>query len=355
MAKHREGVNIAILALSSLALSLPLALSGCSKVECGKGTVEVDGVCEVANALVCTVGFKPLGNKCVPEAEWIKYKCGQDTEYDPVTDTCKGTGGGTVVEDGGVKPVNCDKCPAVSGSSICLQGRVFQAPELMAKWAGDDAYKNPTALTSKDGAVVKIYDPIAFVSNPSASQPLATVGIDDDGCWKAEDVDIPFTNLFAIAIDDETSSADEWALAGLGETPTPGKNSENLDIPAVSQQVAKDWGNNLLADGVMVMLFRDLNGKGEEGVVPTFDGKPPVNGKFEGTNMEVYYVAEDPSKTTAAVDTAATKTTKSGAVFVKKAEVKAFTGTKSGCTVESGLGGSTPDVIFFRVFDVSGC
>lgn len=354
MAKHRQGRITAILTLASL-LTLSLAQSGCSKVECGKGTVEVDGVCEVANALVCTVGFKPLGNKCVPEAEWIKYKCGENTEYDPVTDTCKGTGGGTVVEDGGVKPVSCPACPAPSGSAICLQGRVFHAPELMAKWAGDDAYKSPTPLASKDGAVVKVYDPIAFVSNPATSQPLATSGIDDDGCWKVDSVDIPFTSLFAIAIDDVGSSVDEWALAGLGETPTPGKNSTNLDIPAVSQKVAKDWGNNLLADGLMVMLFRDLNGKGVEGVVPTFDGKPPVNGKFDGTSMEVYFVAEDPTQTTTAVDASATKTTKSGAVFVKKAEVKAFTGTKSGCSIETGLGGSTPDVIFFRVFDVSGC
>jgi hypothetical protein len=335
------------LCVVSLLLSLS-TVTGCGTVECGAGTVEVDGVCEVAGVLVCEVGFKPLGNKCVPEPEWVKSKCGENAKYDPLTDTCKGTGGPEKIE--------CkEKCPAPSGSNICLQGRVFPAPELMTYWAGDKAYEDLVYLTTKDNAVVKIYDPINFVSNPTASKPLAEVGIDDNGCFIATDVSIPFSNLFAIAVDDKSATADDWVLAGLGETPTAGKNSENIDVPAVSTKVSNEWGNSLTADGSMIILFRDLNGKAVDGVEPTFDGKPPVNGKFEGTDMEVLFFAADPTKTTDIVDKTATKTTKSGVVAVKKAEVKAFTGSKAGCSIESGLGGSTPGVLFFRVYDVSGC
>jgi hypothetical protein len=331
--------------LSSL---LVVTVSGCGTVECGPGTVEVDGVCQVAGTLVCEVGFKPLGNKCVPEPDWVKHKCGENAEYDPLTDTCKGTGGGN-------QTVECKKCPTPSGSSICLQGRVFPATELMAYWAGDKAYEDLTPLTSKDNAVVKIYDPINFVSNPAASKPLAEVGIDDNGCFIAEDVTIPFSTLFAIAVDDKSASDDSWVLAGMGETPTADKNSEDINVPAVSTKLSGEWGNSLTADGSMLVIFRDVNGKGVEGVVPTFDGKPPVGGKFEGTDMEVLFFAADPTQTTAIIDKTATKTTKSGVVAVKKAEVKAFTGEKAGCTIETGLGGSTPGVLFFRVYDVTGC
>jgi hypothetical protein len=248
-------------------------------------------------------------------------------------------------------PPPCPKCPPASGSKICLSGRVYPLHNLAGKWSG----LNPLAghLTVVDGVIVKVYDPIEFVSNPAGTQPLGTASIDADGCFMVKDISIPFSNMFAVGVDDDPSTGnDRWALTGTSVMPTPGRNSEDLEIGAIANQEAQAWGLDLLTAGTMIMVFLDESGKAVEGVTPTYDGKPPP---WTGTDMSVYFLDEDLTKPPY-FDPSATATTESGMVAVKKAEVKNFSGQKPGCTIGgSMLGGSSPGTIFLRIYNVTGC
>jgi hypothetical protein len=365
-AAARTGIGGLPVALTlSAVLALLFAWSGCGQVECGKGTVEVDGVCQVANRLECAAGFKAQGDKCVPEDEWVTHYCGENAAYDKASGTCVGIGGG--------EQTGCtERCPAVSGSKICLQGQVFHAPALLAYHAGDKQLadiQDSIVTTIDDGAIIKIFDPLDFVTNPSSSVPLAQTDVGPDGCFVAKDVSIPFSNLFVVGVDDKTAGGTTWVLAGLGVKPTVGVNSEDLLTPAVTQTLAAQWDSagtppyNFYKDGSMFAMFLDkFTKKGVEGVVPTFDGKPPIKSgdhwTFEGTDMDVFYMAADPSDPTKIVDTSASATTKTGIAIIRKMTVKNLHGEKAGCTInggESKLGGSSPESLFFSIFDVEGC
>jgi hypothetical protein len=351
-------------------LALLFAWSGCGKVECGKGTVEVDGVCQVANMLECAAGFKAQGDKCVPEDEWVTHYCGENAAYDKASGTCIGIGGGGAA-------LTCKKvCPAVSGSKICLQGQVFHAPAVIGYWAGDNDLgdlQNPEnghlVTTNKDGAIVKIYDPIDFVTDPSSAQPLWEGPIEDDGCFTAENVAIPFSNLFAVGVDDELATGTSWALCALGVIPTVGQNSTNLVVPAATEDLAKKWdsgGYNFYTAGSMFAVYLNkFTKKGVEGVVPTFDGNPPTGPGADGSwqfptsdTMDVFYMAADLSDLTNIVDKSASATNKNGIAIIRKMAVQNLWGEKAGCTIAGGkskLGGSSPGTLFFSIFDVEGC
>jgi hypothetical protein len=334
-----------IAAAAALVLAL-VAWQGCGDLVCGKGTVEVNGECQPGVLLECGPGYVALGDSCVPDSDVYKGFCDPaTTTWDPTTGECVGI----------VPPAEgpCPrKCPPVSGSKICLQGRVLHAPALMASWTGDDACSNPAPVTTtKDRAVVRVYDPIDFVTNPSWAMHLVEAAIDDNGCFMVENVSIPFSNLFAIAVVDELPSGTTWAFAATGEVPTVGRNSMGLQILALSEQEVASWGHDLLAAGASVAVFRDkLTGLGVEGVVPIFDGPG-----------EAFFFAHDPATCTVLIDPNATATTKTGAVAIRN--FKNFLGfTKPGCTIESiesggksKLGGSSPGTIFFSFFDVEGC
>ncbi len=201
-----------IMAAFAIAVAVAaMAGAGCGGAECGTGTVEVNGVCTASGVVLrCAAGFKALDNRCVPEDDWVKLHCGDNTEYDPATNTCKGTGT--------VGPQCAKRCPQPSGGLICIEGRVFEGVSLYSG-AGD-----PTALTPTDGAVVKVYNPIDFVANPTGTPPIKNgiAAIEKDGCFVVPNLEIPFAGFFAIAVDD-AGDKDDWALAALGHTPTPGQ------------------------------------------------------------------------------------------------------------------------------------
>jgi hypothetical protein len=323
-----------------LPLLLAVGLAGCDGRTCGEGTVEKGGICVAADDyLKCGAGFVATANRCDPIPEWKQTACGPNTKWDKDKGLCVGTG--TVEE-------TCTKqCPAAQGGKICLAGKVLEGASLLAHAAGSP--DKPVPLTPASGVTLKIFDPIAFVTNPTGTPPLATAAVyNTAGCWIVEGIDIPFTNLFAIAIDDSEASKDLWAFGALGHTPTFGQNSINIEVPAIKAELAQAWGRDLLKQGSMFAWFVDAAGKAVAGVTPTFEGKPPP---WDG--MDVMFMNKDLKAPY--FDDAAKATTASGLVVVRKALVKAFSGTKAGCTVESGLGGSTPGAFFFRVYDLTGC
>lgn len=337
MSAVRVGIGLAC------CLGLVLAVwSGCGTV-CGDGTVEVDGECVLDNRyLRCGTGFQAVGNRCEPIPEWKELACGVNAEFDEALGLCIGRGGGEKCAE--------EQCPPAEGGTICLAGRVFEAISLINMGADEAEPIGPDR-----GAMVRVYDPIAFVSNPTGTEPLAETGIyNEDGCFIVKSVDIPIAGFFAIAVDDsDTGAADEWAFAAVGETPTTGQNSENLEVTAVPKATAEAWGENLVEDGAMIAWFRNITGANEAGVTPTQDGiEPEASGDWEGSTL--LYFNEDVSGFDADAK-ADKKTTGSGLVAIKNAPVKNYGGTKTGCTIESGLGGSAPTTLFFRIYDIEGC
>jgi len=321
-------------------LAAALLQSGCGGETCGTGTVSKDGVCVAADdVLTCGPGFNAVANKCEPSANWVKVAaCGDNTEYDPTTGKCKGTGSNT--QDTCTK-----KCPQPQGSKICLAGRVLDAVDVMG------GVSNPTPIKKDAKVTIGIYDPVAYVSNPDAP-PITTTSIyADDGCFIVESIDVPFSGFFMIGVDDDPgTSLDIYVAAAVGETPVFNQNSMNLVIPAVKTVTANAWGNDLVKDGVMIMWFRKKGDGGSvDGVTPTLENQAPP-----WTGMSVFFFDKD--ITTAPYFDMTTKvTTTTGLVAVRKAQMKTFSGTKSGCKIEAGSGGATPGTIFFRIFDVEGC
>ncbi len=152
-----------------------------------------------------------------------------------------------------------------------------------------------------------------------------------------------------VGLDDTNTTTDEYTTAAVGETPTFNQNSMNLELPALKNTVAKSWGNDILKAGSMVMWYRDTGKKNVAGITPLLEQKPPP---WIGTDT---FFFDTDIKGAPFFAPNAKSTTTSGLVVVKKAPVKTFGGSKAGCKVEAGTGGSSPNTIFFRIFDVSGC
>lgn len=317
--------------------------AGCDGAVCGTGTVEVNGVCTATGVVLrCAAGFKALDNRCVPDEGWVKLHCGENTEYDPATNMCKGTGTGG--------PQCTKRCPQPGGGLICIEGRVFEGVSLYSG-AGE-----PTPLGPTDGAVVKVYNPLDFVANPSGTPPIKNgiAAIEKDGCFVVPNLEIPFAGFFAIAVDD-AGDKDVWALAALGHTPTPGQNVTNLEVPAFKTETANVWGNEILSMGSMLMVFQDLNNNLVDGVTPTLETLPPpwtVEGK---ALPPVLYFGDSLAQAPAPAPSGPGVTGKSGIAVVRKAPVKTYGGVKAKCTIESKTGGSSPNTIFIGIRKVSGC
>lgn len=246
-------------------------------------------------------------------------------------------------------------CPSVTGSQICLSGWVVTLPTLSAYRAGVITNQQTRPITSVDNVVVNVYDPIAFITNPTGASPLGKGAPDKNGCFVIKSLTIPFAGFFDITVDDAPGTSKErWVFMATSITPEPGKNSVGLWIAGLSLQDAQGWSKELGFDpvdrGSMIMVFLDrLTGRAVQGIWPQLEGKlPPWPGYLHA------FFDDDPSQPPY-FQKSAIKTTKSGMLLIKKAPVKSFGGDKGSCNIESGLGGSTPGTLLVRPLDVEGC
>jgi hypothetical protein len=256
-------------------------------------------------------------------------------------------------------PKTCPQsCPQVSGAGICVSGQVLLFPTLAAKWAGQATQATP--LTTSDGAKLDILDPIAFVANPTTPKPLASAAIDANGCFVAKDVKIPFSGFFALGVDDDPATKnDRWVFTASVVMPVFGKNSQGLEVSAIAKQDVAAWATEVGVDpvkvGSMILVFVDKNGKAVEGVTPVLEGKDWPNwddNPATGGPYALHFFDKDPLKPPFFSSVSAT-TTASGMALVIQAQVKTHSGTKSGLSVETGVGLSAPGTLSVRVMTVS--
>ena len=184
-------IALAVIVLGGVAITLP----SCGKnLSCGAGTVEMNGQCVQAGAPVVTCGDGGvlIGGNCYPVI------CGTNTKFNPATGMCEGTGGNMT---GGCSAT----CSAPGSQTFCITGtaKSFVDPTMVV---------GPTATSH---AVVRVYDPIMFVTNPN-TPPAATVNVEDMGCFIADGVPRFSSGLVAVSVDDMDMAGPGGTYATMG-------------------------------------------------------------------------------------------------------------------------------------------
>jgi hypothetical protein len=263
--------------------------AGCKQVKCGANTLEVNDIC-----IGETGDGGPYGT------------CGPGTTYDKVTGTCRSNlfldGGGlcgmnTVeVEDDagnhicvgtggtGDKCANPLPCPAPTDSqNLTLCGRVYDVQDTTPLDDGDSSNGTPSA-----NIILQVYDPIAFVNNPS-SAPMTTASTDDCGRFVLQDVGpTPIDGTIAIATDDvNNAAADDYVHTGVASIATPGEVINNMHAFVFRRTTDVAWST---AAGLpSTTTF------GKTGVyIPIFiDPKMPPVAPFAGTPVSNVAITEN--------------------------------------------------------------
>jgi hypothetical protein len=244
-----------------LLLATAFAVTSCTSVECGPGTIERAGECAPPDVTtgtgMCGPGTKLEGDRCVSTIQ-----CDPATSMavvDPMTGetTCVGIGAG-----------GCGACPLPASptkQTICGQIYDFET-NLPFRDAGATGQRCATGATSGPCALkLTAYDAIAFGTNPMTATPL-NVGdecIDDEGHYRLQDIDIPPSLFVGLGLDDA-------AMADVG--PTGITNSVGIAVPKLGMSATKDvehwivrpattasWqasGGPMIANGVFAGIFR---------------------------------------------------------------------------------------------------
>jgi len=190
-----------------------------------------------------------------------------------------GSGGsGGIIGTGGTggEPTGCSStCSAPGATTFCVTGHVekFVSPGVVAF---------PTVMS---GLVVKIFDPIAFVTNPQ-TPPVTTVNVQDAGCFIADGVPRFSSGLVAIATDDATAGANAYATTALMAVLRPNANLtvqaqyiESSTFESWQAQVGNPPGcvNGLLGCGLWLGEYVDSIGNPIGNVQPTRPGDDPAS------------------------------------------------------------------------------
>lgn len=258
-------------------LLFPVAMltASCSKsLECGEGSVEVDGEC-VAETPVptpqCGPGttYNQVSGQCDSDllAEDVG-RCGPDTVRvvgDDGIPTCLGVGG---CNDCSTPPI-CPP-PTTPAQNVTICGRVY---DLETSDPLSDDPQNTDIMSKIKG---EAFDPIGFVSDPD----LPAIGdLSFDGCGYFQlEVPLPFSNTIGVRIDDADGIADDvYVLTGVAKRVDVG---ETVKLNAFATRASTDlaWTNmaenpvgsdTFFQSGVYVPIFVDTNA--------------PAIGPFEGT------------------------------------------------------------------------
>ena len=261
-------------------------------------------------------------------------------------------GAGAIGGSGGAGGEGCTTvCSAPSAATFCVTGivRSFVDPSMVA------------APTSTSGLVVKIYDPIAFVTNPG-TPPAATVDVQQVGCFTADGIPRFSSGMVAVATDDAPgASVDRYAPIGVSAILQANRNVTGLSAFFVEQSTLAAWqaqigstnppgcSGGLLGCGMYLAEYLDVNGCAVANLQPIRpNGNPSPDNVF-------CFGADRLTLTTNDV------TSNVGICAISPDVVEPHTGAcaAGGCTCcgnacapsfGSGLGGSSSGIIFFQTF-----
>ncbi len=285
------------------ALSLaPLVFSqwSCNALDCGPGTIERNGSCEVADS------------SAPPETPF----CGNGTHYDdnsqscisdlpptvcdPMTSSEVPQPDGTIlcVGTGGV--MGCDMgCPAADTGKVTVCGYLSDVETDADISDGPNGGAqcdpgNPTA-SGPCSITLSFYDALAFAQNPTTTAPLTPelLTINDCGHFVAKNIPAPATGYLAVGVDDiDNANNDNYTLAGVAIPATSALQRKGLQTYAVRNSTDDKWSmsagvaQNFSALGAYVPIFKHREVP-VSGVTVTANGSPvPANNQYFFTDTD---------------------------------------------------------------------
>jgi len=365
----------------ALVLIITIALSpwtiGCTNLECGDGTIEVDGICELD------------GTKSPTEPQ----NCGQFTHYDNTTLTCVPDNDPTVCDPStsvkqpdpdnpgsficvGIGGAGCGGtflCPAPNDGKVTICGQLINvADNTMIQAADADGTlcdpDNPTA----DGPcslAVTFYDAVAFAGNPDTALPLPSGDVEIDNCgrYRGPSIDVPGTAPYIGVAVDNANGVNIWRRSGVAVLVSANLLESKARTYAVKATTITAWtstagvdfgGDDFWEHGVYVPLFmigtpvidRDdpANNvpKRVAGVTITAAGNPD-------SSRDWYFSDTDPNQLTTVVPATGGQdaTGANGAGLMVDSALDQHSGTggePSGCVWASNLAASIPNVAFIQ-------
>jgi len=228
------------LALALLAGGAVAGSAGCSDVSCGPNTIQQDNVC--------------VGQSTTPGAD-----CGPGTVYNAVSGRCENSlfadGGGLcgpnttlLTNDAGIRVCvgtgggggDCSQplpCPTPSAGNLTLCGRLYNIEDTSPF---DDG--NPNDGEPWKTIELRVYDPIAFVNDPS-TPPLTTKTPDSCGRFVIPDVPRPGDGFIAVASDDlnDGSNTDAYVQTGIASPATAGQVLDGMRAWVFKRSVDQSW------------------------------------------------------------------------------------------------------------------
>jgi len=368
-------INKALALLTVVSLPLTLGTTGCTTLECGEGTSEVDGVCAVDDATTIDTpsncgqdtSYDPVSMTCVPD--FPPTECDQSTSVavpDPVTGviTCVGIGGG-----------GCDgtflcQSPVEGKVSVC--GQLYNVADntYLRDSSADGTLCADKTDPDPDGpcsTVMSFYDAVEFATSPDTAVPLAAgrIQIDDCGRFRGESIDFPTQAPFVgISLDNNTGST-QWARTGNAVEVSPNLLETGTRSYAVSLATIDDWttsandaalgGQTFWERGVYIPLFM--------GGEPELDADDPGNNvhkRIAGATItsagspaatrDWYFSDADPNNVTT-VDSGLGVTGVNGAGLMIDSTLVMHSGSgaePAGCRWPSNLADAIPTVAFIQ-------
>ncbi len=216
------------ISLISFIFSIGIFGSSCHTIECGEGTVELNGECVPVNFPEQTLG----PHLCMPGSHWSadlskcfvdpSAVCGRGTEVqwneDETEFTCVSTGEPELPE-----------CPESTGP-ICINGRL--------RYLIDPA--DPTKFLTteiRDASLlaqleIVFYDPLEYASVGSAADPLGFATIDPEtGAFIGTNISVPSQGYVGLVVRDKdwVAGADPvmFPFTGYAYKASPNVNIEN--------------------------------------------------------------------------------------------------------------------------------
>jgi hypothetical protein len=236
------------------------AASSCTSVECAKGTIERDGLCEIAddntNNATCGPGTVLQGDKCV--ATSAPTKCDPATtqeQIDPVTGevTCIGTSAGS-----------CDTpiaCPVGAAGKMTICGQMFQIEDDNRLAAASPTFKQCPAAGAATGPCA--LELSAVNAQGQAVLPNAGVVIDDCGRFRVSDIDYGTAAYIALIMDDRgTRGPSGTTVTSVGVVlAAAGASFPKLDLFTAKATTISTWATSidepmLLQGGIYLDIFR---------------------------------------------------------------------------------------------------
>lgn len=287
---------------AAFAGALAAGNAGCQQLECGEGTLEVDGECRPAqdqpgNAQ-CGAGTV-LGSDGKCEIE-VQVDCDPETtreEIDPVTGdvTCVGLGGGLPAC---TEEINCG--PPSDSMHITICGRLYDTQtDLPISDAGTPTECDPDAPTATGICSLEVYfvDALLFAMNPSgtpATEPEG--GFYLDSCGRFRGVDLPKASFgfTGIAVDDADGQGDRFKLTGVALDDDDAAPARGFHGYATRNETDVAWstsaaigGTSFATRGVLAAVFRYRDAP-RPGVVIRREGQmiPADDFYFSDTNAQ---------------------------------------------------------------------